>query len=94
MPAFSARMWATAALLLCATVSAQDDATDLSEIYAGLKIRNIGPALTSGRISDLAMHPSGWQVFYAATASGGLWKTDNGGITWMPIFDFPPSLWV
>lgn len=55
--------------------------------WSGLKARDIGPAITSGRITDFAMHPDGWHRFYAATASGGLWRTDNGGITWKPIFD-------
>ncbi|MEM1090532.1 MAG: glycosyl hydrolase [Pseudomonadota bacterium] len=63
------------------------DKNPLTDLAAGLKIRDIGPAVTSGRISDFAMHPDAWHQFYASTASGGLWKTDNGGITWKPIFD-------
>ena len=78
-------------LLLAAMLPAvaQDDNKDkdLAGTYAGLKIRNLGPAVTSGRITDFAMHPDGWHTFYAATASGGLWKTTNDGITWQPIFD-------
>ncbi len=74
-------------LLQTAAVSAQDDKADPASIYTGLTIRDIGPAVTSGRISDFAMHPDGWQVYYAATASGGLWKTVNGGITFAPVFD-------
>jgi len=74
-------------MLLSAALSAQDDKPDPASIYAGLAIRDIGPAVTSGRISDFAMHPDGWHVYYAATASGGLWKTVNGGITFTPIFD-------
>ena len=77
-------------LLLASPLSAQnkaDDEADPASIYAGLAIRDIGPAVTSGRITDFAMHPDGWQVYYAATASGGLWKTVNGGITFAPIFD-------
>jgi len=80
----------TLLLLLAAPLSAQekpDDKPDPASTYAGLAIRDIGPAVTSGRISDFAMHPDGWQVYYAATASGGLWKTVNGGITFAPIFD-------
>jgi len=69
------------------TLSAQDDATDASKVFSGLAVRDIGPAVTSGRISDFAMHPDGWQTFYVAVASGGVWKTTNGGITWTPIFD-------
>ena len=58
-----------------------------AKTFAGLKLRNIGPAINSGRVSDLAVHPEKEQIVYAATASGGLWKTTNAGITWKPIFD-------
>jgi len=75
-----------AAAALSAQAPAQEDST-AGDVFSGLSIRNIGPAVTSGRISDFAMHPDGWQIYYAATASGGLWKTSNGGITWKPIFD-------
>ena len=54
---------------------------------SGLKFRNIGPALTSGRISDFAMHPDHPFTYYVATSSGGVWKTDNWGTTFKPIFD-------
>ena len=54
---------------LPSTATAQEP--DLAETYSGLALRDIGPAMASGRISDLAMHPDGWHVFYAATASGG-----------------------
>ncbi len=55
--------------------------------FKGLEFRNIGPAINSGRVSDLAVHPEDHHVFYVAVASGNLWKTVNGGITWQPIFD-------
>ncbi len=54
---------------------------------AGIPLRNIGPALTSGRVSDFAFHPDHKQAFYVSFASGGLWKTENNGITWKPVFD-------
>jgi len=54
---------------------------------AGLKFRSIGPALTSGRISDFAMHPDNPKIYYIASASGGVWKTHNAGTTFEPIFD-------
>lgn len=54
---------------------------------SGLKFRSIGPAITSGRISDFAMHPENPYVYYVATSSGGVWKTDNFGTTFTPIFD-------
>ncbi|NNF66817.1 MAG: glycosyl hydrolase, partial [Gammaproteobacteria bacterium] len=62
-------------------------ADDTAAIYTGLALRGIGPALTSGRVTDFAMHPERWQEYFVATASGGLWKTNNNGITWQPVFD-------
>lgn len=56
-------------------------------LYLGLKWRSVGPAVTSGRISDLAVHPTDKSTYYVATASGGVWKTSNNGTTYEPIFD-------
>lgn len=53
----------------------------------GLRFRSIGPGSTSGRISDLAVHPRQPATWYVATAAGGVWKTDNAGVTFSPIFD-------
>ncbi len=53
----------------------------------GLRFRSIGPGSTSGRISDVAIHPRQPNTWYVATASGGLWKTENAGVTFSPIFD-------
>ncbi len=62
-----------------------------AETFSGLELRSIGPALTSGRISDLAVHPEDHSTIYVAAASGGVWKTTNGGTTWQPIFDHQGS---
>jgi len=69
--------------------SKEKDATDpLADVSLGaLKFRSIGPAMTSGRISDFAVHPKKRSEFYVATASGGVWKTVNCGTTFEPIFD-------
>ncbi|GMR12668.1 MAG: hypothetical protein BMS9Abin29_0859 [Gemmatimonadota bacterium] len=53
----------------------------------GLTLREIGPALTSGRISDFAVNPENHSEYYVATASGGVWKTVNAGTTFEPIFE-------
>jgi len=55
--------------------------------FAGLALREIGPALTSGRIIDLAVDPRDARVWYIATAGGGVWKTTNSGTSFNPIFD-------
>ncbi len=53
----------------------------------GLKWRSIGPSLTSGRISDIAVNPNNPYEYYVATSAGGVWKTINAGIEYVPIFD-------
>jgi len=58
-----------------------------AEALAGLELRNIGPALMSGRIADVALDPRNESVWYVAVGSGGVWKTTNNGTTWKPIFD-------
>jgi photosystem II stability/assembly factor-like uncharacterized protein len=55
--------------------------------YSALKFRSVGPALVSGRISDIAVNPKNAYQWYIAVASGGVWKTDNAGTTFYPIFD-------
>ncbi len=56
-------------------------------LLSGLKLRSIGPALMSGRIIDIAVHPTDHDTWYVAAASGNVWKTENAGTTWQPIFD-------
>jgi photosystem II stability/assembly factor-like uncharacterized protein len=58
-----------------------------ADTFSGLKLRNIGPAWTSGRIGDFAVDSSRPSRYYVAVASGGVWKTENAGTTWVPIFD-------
>lgn len=58
-----------------------------SGLVSGLSWRNIGPALTAGRIADMAVNPNNPDEFYLAVASGGVWKTTNHGTTFNPIFD-------
>ena len=55
--------------------------------FSGLRARSIGPAVTSGRVMTIAIDPSNTAVFYVGSASGGVWKTVNGGASFQPVFD-------
>lgn len=58
-----------------------------SGLVSALKFRGLGPALMSGRIGDIAVDPVNRSTWYLAAASGGVWKTENAGVTFKPIFD-------
>ena len=77
-------------LLAIASVST-GFADDTADTASGLKLRSIGPALMGGRIADIAVDPRDSSTWYLAVGSGNLWKTENSGITWTPIFDDQPS---
>ncbi len=63
------------------------------ELFGDMKARQIGPALMSGRVTDLEAHPTDSRVFYVGTAGGGVWKTNDGGATLKSIFDdYPQSI--
>lgn len=55
--------------------------------FNGLKLRSIGPAFTSGRVSGIAVDPNNSARYFVAAASGGVWKTINNGATWTSVFD-------
>ncbi len=73
-------------ILLCSllNIQAQDLHKDLLE---KIKIRNIGPAGMSGRVTAIDVDLSDEDRIFIGTASGGVWSSENGGITWDPIFD-------
>ncbi|MCL6566691.1 MAG: hypothetical protein K6U09_09755 [Acidobacteriia bacterium] len=56
----------------------------------GLKARSIGPAVMSGRVSDIALDPANPAVFYVALGTGGVMKTSDGGTSWEAIFEKQP----
>jgi photosystem II stability/assembly factor-like uncharacterized protein len=62
-------------------------ALSASDYLGDMKARHIGPALMSGRISDLEGHPSDSKIIYAGTAGGGVWKSVDGGLEFIPVFD-------
>ena len=57
------------------------------EAFQNLQWRSIGPANMGGRVADVESVAGNASLVYVASASGGLWKTVNGGVTWKPIFE-------
>ncbi|REK04837.1 MAG: glycosyl hydrolase [Bacteroidetes bacterium] len=58
-----------------------------SSVFDGLSFRFLGPAINSGRVVDFAVNPASPKEYFVAVASGGVWKTNNAGITYEPVFD-------
>jgi photosystem II stability/assembly factor-like uncharacterized protein len=65
----------------------KEDTIFNSSLVSGLKFRSIGPAFTSGRIADFAVNPKNHSEWFVAVASGHVWKTENNGTTFEPVFD-------
>ena len=83
---FSAAL--AAALAATSVVSLAQSAPELTEAtLKGLELRSLGPGLTTGRVQDIEIDPRDPDVWYVASAFGGLWKTTNRGISFEPIFD-------
>src|SRR4030081_1378713 len=93
-------MYTNSALLMCgfltaaggtmaAVVSTSTPAALDAGAISGLGARNIGSAAMSGRISALAGYddPSGKLTLFVGAASGGVWKSMDGGTTFKPVFD-------
>ena len=77
----------TLSFVICVVAAAQKVSLDQ---FKNLKPRNIGPAGMSGRITSIdAVHKSP-SIIYVGAASGGIWKTENAGADWKPIFDDQP----
>jgi len=62
-----------------------------SGTFNGLKFRSVGPALISGRVVSIAVNPHNKSQYFIGVASGGVWRTDNDGTTWQPVFDHEGS---
>ncbi len=69
------------------TSYAQEITLKGKELFGDLEARQIGPALMSGRVSDLAMHPKNNQIIFLGAAGGGIWKSSDGGASFVPVFD-------
>ncbi|MEM7610639.1 MAG: glycosyl hydrolase [Pseudomonadota bacterium] len=87
------RLWLAAVVGIVSAISPalasdEDERPGFNEAtFKGLEWRSVGPAFMSGRIADIAIHPERQSTWYVAVGSGGVWKTDNRGTTWTPIFD-------
>jgi photosystem II stability/assembly factor-like uncharacterized protein len=93
------RLFLAVAIVLAAPLAAQaagsksakPPESPLTKASAALPLRSVGPSLMSGRLADIAVHPSAPGIWYVAAGSGGVWKTTNAGTTWTPIFEDQPS---
>ena len=97
----SIKLFSKLLLLLCLSINsfsqkkttaaapAKEEPKDVlqSSLFSNLKFRSVGPAITSGRVTDIAVNPNNHTEYYVASASGGVWKTSNAGITFNPVFD-------
>ena len=79
----------TSCFFLIVSISLAQESVTLkgNELFGSLSARQIGPAVMSGRISDLTGHPTNGRIIYAGAAGGGVWKSTNGGTTFKSIFD-------
>jgi len=83
----SARALAVLAVLVAPALARPAAAqTPAAALTAGLPIRTVGPAMVSGRFVDLAVYEAQPHVFYAASSTGGLYKTTNNGTSWTAQF--------
>ncbi|MEM7573469.1 MAG: hypothetical protein AAF433_11235 [Bacteroidota bacterium] len=73
-------------LLALAPLSLFSQSLDI-ESFENYQPRNIGPAGMSGRVTAIDVNPRNTDIIFAGTASGGVWRSTNGGINWEPIFD-------
>ena len=82
------RVWTWAGVAAMAATAFGQGADRLTpETFQPLAFRALGPSLTTGRISDVAVDPKNPSVWYVAASAGNLWKTENRGNTWTPIFE-------
>ncbi len=77
-------------IVLCHFFNATAQTVDLSKQFKTLKPRAIGPSGMSGRITTIDALHSDPNTIYLGAASGGVWKTENAGNNWTPIFDEQP----
>src|SRR6185436_20477474 len=83
------RIFLFMALLIGVSVQAQQ--ININQHFKNWKPRNIGPSGMSGRIVAIDAVHANPNIIYLGAASGGVWKTVNGGSEWTPMFDEQPT---
>ncbi len=73
--------------LLLPLTSISQTTSNANNLFGDLAARHIGPALMSGRINDMEVHPTNPRIIYTGTAGGGVWKSNDAGTTFNSIFD-------
>jgi photosystem II stability/assembly factor-like uncharacterized protein len=84
------RLAVVVALSLLSTTSLPAQTLDAA-FFDGMKARSIGPAGMSGRVDAIEGVASDPNTIYVGAATGGLWKTTTGGVTWTPLTDHLPT---
>lgn len=79
-----------ASTVIGVTTGAQQPSAEA--LLGGFRWRSIGPSTLGGRIDDVEAVRGNAAVVYAGSANGGVWKTENAGTTWRPVFDALPNL--
>ncbi len=80
-------VWGVCSSAIAQTPAQLESIKKGKELFGDLKARHIGPALMSGRVTDIETHPKNDRIVYIGTAGGGVWKSNNGGATFNSIFD-------
>ena len=75
-----------------AVVTPTESKVDINKVFKNWKPRNVGPASMSGRITTIDAEVSNPNNIWIGAASGGVWKTNNSGVSWTPVFDEQPIL--
>src|SRR4030095_13907206 len=85
------RLGLFAAACLVAVSALPLTAQQTPDLYRGVSFREIGPTRQGGRFVDFAVVEATPRIFYAASATGGVYKTENGGISFTQVFDTPSA---
>src|SRR5204862_1969814 len=88
---FAAMAGVVALVVLATFAQTATQVKDERSPFDALHFRSIGPAASGGRIHDLQIDPKNPAVLYVGSASGGIWKSTNKGLTWKDVFVQQPD---